>query len=181
MARFRGGVLLALAGLFIGCVSVAEVAHAAASATFYATPGGSASAGCSQVSPCSLSGAQVQGRSFLKSSPGADVTVLVGDGTYPLSSGLGFGAADSGGSGQPAVWKAGRGAPTAGTGLSGGPRRGDQAVWNLRDPRRFCRRQLNTDCARGAAPNSLGRPSAYTAARPLERAPWELLVAGRGD
>ncbi|NUP46936.1 MAG: hypothetical protein HOW97_06415, partial [Catenulispora sp.] len=117
MARFRGGTLLAAAGLLIGSIGLPSTAQAAASATFYTSPSGSAAASCSQASPCSLAGAQAQARSFLSANPGADVSVLVGDGTYRLSSGLAFGAADSGSAGHPVVWQA---APGAHPAVSGG-------------------------------------------------------------
>ncbi|MEV6012355.1 hypothetical protein AB0M29_36825 [Streptomyces sp. NPDC051976] len=119
MARYRGGAFLALAGLVMACIGVTGVAHAAASVTFFATPGGSSSAACSQTAPCSLSGAQARVRSFSQSNAGADVTVLVGDGMYRLSSGLEFGTADSGSSGHPVVWRA---APGAHPVVSGGYR-----------------------------------------------------------
>src|ERR1700722_12882042 len=58
---------------------------AATAVTLYASPSGTGTA-CSHASPCSLSGAQAAVRSQLAATSGADVTVLLADGTYRLDS-----------------------------------------------------------------------------------------------
>ncbi|WP_145911654.1 hypothetical protein [Kitasatospora viridis] len=100
-------------------MSFAGTAQAAASTTFYTSPSADPNAACTSSAPCSLSAAQARVKKVLSAKPGADVTVLVGDGTYRLTTGLSFGAADSGRPGHPVVWQA---APGAHPVVSGGYR-----------------------------------------------------------
>src|ERR1700729_18741 len=86
------GVAALAAALVVTGVSQASAATAV---TLYASPSGSGTA-CSQASPCSLSGAQAAVRSELAATSGADVTVLLQDGTYRLPRTWGFGGAGSG-------------------------------------------------------------------------------------
>src|SRR5271163_1229636 len=98
-------------------VTAAPQGSAAAAVTLYASPTGTGTA-CSQASPCSLSGAQGAVRSQLAATSGADVTVLLQDGTYRLASTWAFGAADSGTAGNPVMWQAAPGADPVISGAS---------------------------------------------------------------
>src|SRR3954469_12655833 len=83
----------------------APSASAATAVTLYASSTGTGSM-CTQASPCSLAGAQAAVRSLSPATSGADVTVLVQDGTYRLAATWSFGVADSGSAGHPVVWQA---------------------------------------------------------------------------
>jgi hypothetical protein len=89
-------------------VTVVPQVSAATGVTFYASPTGTGSM-CSQASPCSLAGAQSAVRSELASTSGADVTVLLQDGTphlrkYPRTGpGADTDPGTSAGSGRPAA------------------------------------------------------------------------------
>src|ERR1700677_3310748 len=84
-------------------VTVVPQVSAATTVTLYASPTGSGTT-CSQASPCSLSGAQGAVRSELAATSGADVTVLLQNGTYRLASTWAVGAGDFCTPGDPGIW-----------------------------------------------------------------------------
>ena len=125
-------------------VTAVPQASAATAVTLYASPTGSGTA-CSQASPCSLSGAQSAVRSELAATSGADVTVLLQDGTYRLASTWAFGAADSGSPGNPVIWEAAPGAHPVISGASqvtGWTEVGSSGVWSAPVPAGSASRQL---------------------------------------
>jgi hypothetical protein len=119
-------------------------ASAATAATFYASPAGSGTS-CTQAAPCSLAGAQSAVRAKLAADPGADVQVLLADGTYRLSSTWKFTAADSGSAGHPVVWRAAPGAVpviSGATRVTGWVQEGTSGVWSAPVPTGSETRQL---------------------------------------
>ncbi|WP_344662118.1 hypothetical protein [Catenulispora subtropica] len=135
-----GAALLAAAT----AVFVPGHASAATSATLYASPTGSGSA-CTQAAPCSLAGAQSAVRSLSPSTTGADVTVVVGDGTYRLTATWAFGPTDSGSGGHPVVWRAAAGAHPVISGASqvtNWTQVGTSGVWSAPVPAGSATRQL---------------------------------------
>ncbi len=125
-------------------VSIAGQAGAATPTTLYASPTGSGTA-CSLSAPCSLAGAQTAVENLAPSSSGASVTVDLLGGTYRLSSTWEFGAADSGGSGDPVVWQAAPGAQPVISGASqvtGWSQVGSSGVWSAPVPAGSASRQL---------------------------------------
>ncbi len=146
----------------------APPASAATVVTRYASPTGSGSA-CSQTSPCSLAGAQSAVRSLSPATSGADVTVLLQDGTYRPSSTWSFGAADSGSAGHPVVWQAAPGAHPVISGASrvtGWTQVGTSGVWSAPVPAGSASRQLYVDGSAApiaqASPAALGFSGAWT-------------------
>src|SRR3984957_9119079 len=141
---------------------------AATGVTLYASPTGSGTT-CSQASPCSLSGAQSAVRSQLAATSGADVTVLLHDGTYRLASTWAFGAADSGTPGNPVVWEAAPGAHPVISGASqvtGWTEVGSSGVWSAPVPAGSASRQLYVNGqeapAASASPSALGFSGSWT-------------------
>ncbi|MGQ4511642.1 right-handed parallel beta-helix repeat-containing protein [Streptomyces sp. DW26H14] len=94
----------------------APAAHRAPAAVSYASPTGSGSL-CTRARPCSLEGARASVRARIARSPGRDLRVELLGGTYPMTSPLRLGAADSGRDGATVSWEA---APGARPVLSGG-------------------------------------------------------------
>lgn len=149
-------------------VSALPQASAATAVTFYASPTGSGSV-CSQSSPCSLSEAQSAVRSELAATSGADVTVLLQNGTYRLTSTWEFGAADSGSRGNPVVWQAAPGAHPVISGASqitGWSEIGSSGVWSAPVPAGSASRQLYVNGqevpAAAASPSALGFTGSWT-------------------
>ncbi|WP_189807034.1 right-handed parallel beta-helix repeat-containing protein [Streptomyces tanashiensis] len=100
---------------------------------------------CSPSAPCSLTGAQSAVRAKLAATPDADVTVLIGDGTYQLGAPWKFGPADSGTAGHPVVWKAAAGAHpviSGATTVTGWTQVGTSGVWSAPVPAGSETRQL---------------------------------------
>ncbi|MEV6845831.1 hypothetical protein [Actinoplanes sp. NPDC051411] len=155
-ARALAAALLAAAGSLIA----ASAADAATAITLYASPAGSGSA-CTQAAPCSPAGAQNAVRSLAPATSGADVTVLMQDGTYRLSATWSFGPADSGSAGHPVVWQA---APGAHPVISGASRVtewtqvGTSGVWSAPAPAGSATRQLYVNGS--AAPVAMASPAA---------------------
>ena len=150
-------------------VSAATQSFAATTVTLYASPTGSGTA-CSQTSPCSLAGAQSAVRTQLAGTPGADVTVLLLDGTYRLASTWSFGAADSGSAGHPVVWQAATGAHPVISGASqitGWTQVGTSGVWSAPVPAGSASRQLYVNGSE--APVALATPSALGFTGTLDR------------
>ncbi|WP_031078960.1 right-handed parallel beta-helix repeat-containing protein [Streptomyces sp. NRRL WC-3742] len=147
----------------------APAAHAAAQTTLYASPSAGSGAACTQADPCTLPDAQAAVRGFLADNQGADVTVLLADGTYRPSSTWAFTAADSGSAGHPVVWRAAPGARPVISGASqigGWTQVGSSAVWSAPVPTGSNSRQLyvngqETPVAQ-AKPSSLGWSDAWT-------------------
>ncbi|WP_194923312.1 hypothetical protein [Catenulispora pinisilvae] len=167
---------LAVLALPLMSAPAARAAGAAGATTFYASPSAGSGTACTQAAPCTLPGAQAAVRSFLKSNRGADVTVLLEDGTYRLSSTWAFTAADSGSAGHPVVWQAAPGAHPVISGASqigGWSQVGTSAVWSATVPAGSNSRQLYVNGQEApvaqATPSSLGwsggwggSPSGYT-------------------
>src|SRR5580692_4946836 len=149
-------------------VTAVSQASAATVVTLYASPTGSGTA-CSQAAPCSLSGAQGAVRSELAATSGADVTVLLQDGTYRLASTWTFGAADSGSPGNPVVWRAAPGAHPVISGASqvtGWTEVGSSGVWSAPVPTGSASRQLYVNGQEApiasASPSVLGFSGSWT-------------------
>jgi Right handed beta helix region len=149
-------------------VSTLPMASAATVVTFYASPTGSGAV-CSQSLPCSLTGAQSAVRSQLARTSGADVTVLLLDGTYRLASTWAFGAADSGSAGHPVVWQGAPGAHPVISGASqvtGWTEVGTSGVWSAPVPTGSASRQLYVNGQEvpvaSASPSALGFARSWT-------------------
>ncbi|MFJ1596409.1 hypothetical protein [Streptomyces sp. NPDC088261] len=163
----RVGPVVAALGLMSTAPAV-QSADAAAAVTLYASPSGGGLV-CSSSAPCSLSGAQQAVRAQLAANSSADVTVLLADGVYRLSSTWSFGPADSGTPGHPVVWKAAPGARpviSGATRVTGWTQSGTSGVWSAPVPAGSDSRQLYVDgravpTAR-ATPASLGFRGAWT-------------------
>ncbi|WP_405590949.1 hypothetical protein [Streptomyces sp. NBC_01190] len=145
-----------------------QAATAATAVTLYASPSGAGSA-CSAAAPCSLSGAQSAVRSHVAANGSADVSVLLADGTYRLSSTWTLGAADSGTAGHPVVWKAAPGAHPVISGASqitGWTQVGSSGVWSAPVPGGSNSRQLyiggHEVPVAQASPASLGFRGSWT-------------------
>ncbi|MYS22157.1 hypothetical protein GA0115240_138530 [Streptomyces sp. DvalAA-14] len=145
-----------------------QSAGAASSVTLYASPSGAGSA-CSASAPCSLPGAQSAVRTQLAANGSADVSVLLADGTYHLSSTWTLGAADSGTAGHPVVWKAAAGAHPVISGASqvtGWTQLGSSGVWSAPVPTTSNSRQLYVGGHEApiaqASPSSLGFRGSWT-------------------
>ncbi|MEU0557541.1 hypothetical protein [Dactylosporangium sp. NPDC006015] len=143
-------------------------ATAATAATFSASPAGAGSS-CTQAAPCSLAGAQAAVRAKLAADPGADVQVLLADGTYRLSSTWKFTAADSGSTGHPVVWRAAPGAVpviSGATRVTGWVQEGTSGVWSAPVPAGSQTRQLYVDGRKvpvaGASLSDLGWNAGWT-------------------
>ena len=143
-------------------------AAAASTVTLYASPTGSGST-CSASAPCSLSGAQSAVRTQEAANSGANVSVLLADGTYRLSSTWSFGAADSGTPGHPVVWEAAPGAHPVISGASqitGWTQVGSSGVWSAPVPAGSNSRQLYVNGQEApvaqASPASLGFSGSWT-------------------
>jgi hypothetical protein len=162
------GAAALTAALTVTAVSQASPASAATVVTLYASPTGSGTA-CSQAAPCSLPGAQSAVRSQLAASSGANVTVLLQDGTYRLSSTWVFGAADSGSAGDPVTWAAAPGAHPVISGASqvtGWTQVGTSGVWSAPVPAGSASRQLYVNGQEApiasASPSALGFAGGWT-------------------
>jgi hypothetical protein len=160
--RITAGRALAAAALLaaVSALIPALSASAATAVTLYASPTGTGSA-CSQASPCSLAGAQSAVRSLSPATSGADVTVLLQDGTYRLSATWSFGAADSGSAGHPVVWQAAPGAHpviSGATQVTGWTQVGTSGVWSAPVPAGSASRQLYVNGSE--APIALASPAA---------------------
>ncbi|MDT8913680.1 hypothetical protein [Amycolatopsis sp. PS_44_ISF1] len=143
-------------------------AAAAVTSTFYAAPAGSGS-DCTPAAPCSLTGAQAATRNWVASHPGADVTVLLADGTFRPSRTWTFTAADSGSPGHPVVWTAAPGAHPVIDGASqitGWTEADAGGVWSAPVPAGSATRQLWVDGRKApvaqATPGDLGFTGAWT-------------------
>ncbi|MFG2042948.1 hypothetical protein [Dactylosporangium sp. NPDC048998] len=137
-----GAVSVAAAAVFVSVQALA-----ATGVTLYASPSGTGST-CTQTAPCSLSGAQSAVRTSLAANPGADVSVLLADGVYRLSSTWQFGTADSGSAGHPVVWSAAPGAHpviSGATRVTGWTQVGTSGVWSATTPSASASRQLYVD------------------------------------
>lgn len=148
----RGGLRrnrrLGIASLALGAIlalGTGAVSASAATITLYASPTGSGTS-CTQAAPCSLSAAQAAVRTAIAQAPTNDVSVVLAGGTYSLASTLKFGAADSGTSGHPVVWKA---APGTRPIISGGTRitgwsvaDAAKGIWSASVPAGSASRQL---------------------------------------
>ncbi|MBG6135887.1 hypothetical protein [Longispora fulva] len=122
------GLAALVAGLAVQAVPAATAATAV---TLYASTTGSGTA-CTQAAPCALAGAQSAVRAKLAADPGADVTVLLADGTYRLADTWKFGAADSGSAGHPVSWRAAAGATpviSGATRVTGWTQDGTTGAW----------------------------------------------------
>jgi hypothetical protein len=116
-----------------------------------------------------LSDAQAAVRSFLAANGGADVSVLLADGTYRLPSTWTFTAADSGSVWHPVVWQAAPGAHPVISGASqitGWNRVGTSAVWSAAVPSGSSSRQLYVNGQEApvaqASPGSLGMSGGWS-------------------
>jgi hypothetical protein len=159
------GVAALTSALMVTAVSQVSAATAV---TLYASPTGSGTA-CSQASPCSLSGAQSAVRSQLAAASGANVTVLLQDGTYRLGSTWVFGAADSGTAGNPVTWQAAPGAHPVISGASqvtSWTQVGTSGVWSAPVPAGSASRQLYVNGQEApvasASPSALGFAGGWT-------------------
>ena len=141
------GALALAASLAVGADPPA-LANSSPATVLYTAPTGSGSA-CTQQSPCSLTEAQQAVRAFLAGGGTGGIEVLVGDGIYRLGSGLQFGPADSGSSGNPVIWQAAPGAhPTisGGTQVTGWTESDPTAgIWSAKVPAGSATRQLFID------------------------------------
>jgi hypothetical protein len=142
---------------------ISAPAHAAAAATFYASPSASSGAACTQAAPCTLTDAQTAVRTFLAANSGGNVTVLLDDGTYRLANTWSFTAADSGSAGHPVVWEAAPGASpviSGATQVTGWTQVGTSGVWSAAVPAGSNSRQLYVNGQEAttaqATPSSLG-------------------------
>lgn len=158
------GTILSLAAV----APAVQSATAATAVTVYASPSGSGSA-CSSASPCALPAAQSAVRAQRAANSSADVTVLLADGTYRLSSTWTLGAADSGAAGHPVVWKAAPGAHPVVSGASqvtGWTQVGSSGVWSAPVPTSSNSRQLYVGGhevpVAQASPASLGFRGSWT-------------------
>ncbi len=113
-------ILLTVAG-----VVAPTTAHAAVTATVYASPTGSGTA-CSAAAPCSLTQAKSSVEAIDGSMSG-DIVVQLAGGTYRLSAPLSLGSADSGTNGHTVYWQA---APGQTPVISGGQQ---VTGWTLHD------------------------------------------------
>ncbi|MEV4559320.1 hypothetical protein AB0K51_20345 [Kitasatospora sp. NPDC049285] len=143
-------------------LSAVPSAGAAPTVTLYASPSGTGT-NCSVSSPCSLAEAQGAVRTQLAANSGADVSALLADGTYRLSSTWSFGAGDSGAAGHPVVWQAAPGAHPVISGASrvtGWTQVGSSGVWSAPVPAGSTSRQVYVDGQEApvaqATPASLG-------------------------
>ena len=155
------GITVAALTAALMVTAVSQVS-AATAVTLYASPTGTGTT-CSQASPCSLSGAQAAVRSQLAATSGADVTVLLPDGTYRLASAWEFGAADSGSAGNPVVWQSAPGAHPVISGasqVSGWTEVGSTGVWSAPVPAGSASRQLYVNDQE--APVASASPSALS-------------------
>jgi hypothetical protein len=166
-SRLTAGIGVAALSAALMVTGVSQVS-AATAVTLYASPTGTGTA-CSQASPCSLSGAQSAVRSDLAATSGADVTVLLQDGTYRLASTWAFGAADSGSPGNPVVWQAAPGAHPVISGASqvtGWTEVGSSGVWSAPVPSGSASRQLYVNGQEApvasATPSALGFTGSWT-------------------
>jgi hypothetical protein len=148
--------------------TAAPASTAASSVTLYASPSGSGST-CSASAPCSLSGAQSAVRTRESANSGANVSVLLADGTYRLASTWTFSAADSGTPGHPVVWEAAPGAHPVISGASqiiGWTQVGSNGVWSAPVPAGSNSRQLYVNGQEApvaqASPASLGFAGSWT-------------------
>ncbi|MFF7995852.1 hypothetical protein ACFZDG_39540 [Kitasatospora xanthocidica] len=110
-----------------------------------------------------MTGAQSAVRALSPSTSGADVTVVLADGTYRLSGTWAFGPADSGSAGHPVVWRAAPGARPVISGASqitDWSRVGSSDVWSAPVPAGSATRQLYVNGQKApvaqAGPTSLG-------------------------
>ncbi|WP_329158025.1 hypothetical protein OHB49_04290 [Streptomyces sp. NBC_01717] len=125
----------------------AAPAQVATQAVLWAAPDGHGAA-CTSRNPCSLSAAQAAVRKVEGGRHPAGVTVELTDGTYRLSKPLEFGAADSGSTGHPVVWRAAPGAHpviSGATRVTGWSQVGSTGVWSASVPRGSASRQLYVD------------------------------------
>lgn len=150
-------IALPFASSFAGGVASA----APAPVQLFAAPNGGGGA-CTQVAPCSLTGAQSSVRA-LDGSMTSDIDVLLEDGTYTLTSPLSFGPQDSGTNGFDVIYEA---APGAHPVLSGGGAvtgwhevDATNDIWAAPIPSGFDTGQVYVDGQR--VPRAQGLPSAY--------------------
>ena len=125
----------------------AAPAQEAGQAVLWAAPDGHGAA-CTSRNPCSLSAAQAAARKAEGGRHAADVTVELTDGTYRLDKPWEFGAADSGSTGHPVVWRAASGAHpvlSGATRVTGWSQVGSTGVWSAGVPRGSASRQLYVD------------------------------------
>ncbi|WP_392675839.1 IPT/TIG domain-containing protein [Streptomyces sp. LN785] len=125
----------------------AAPAQAATQAVLWAAPDGHGAA-CTSRNPCSLSAAQAAVRRVEGGRHPAGVTVELTDGTYRLSRPWEFGAADSGSTGHPVVWRAASGAHpviSGATRVTGWSQVGSTGVWSASVHRGSASRQLYVD------------------------------------
>src|SRR5215475_12047664 len=104
LARRVGAAVTVSLTVAAGVSAAMPTGTAAATTRIYAAPAGSGSA-CSPGRPCAITEAQAAVR-VARQHGSAPVTVVLADGTYPLTAPLPFGAADSGASGAPVAWTA---------------------------------------------------------------------------
>ena len=145
-----------------------QSATALSPVTLYASPSGTGSV-CSSSSPCSLPAAQSAVRAQRAADGSADITVLLADGTYRLSSTWTLSAADSGAPGHPVVWKSAPGAHPVISGASqitGWTQQGSTGVWSAPVPGASNSRQLyiggHEAPVAQASPTSLGFRGSWT-------------------
>lgn len=163
----RVGPIAAALGLVLAA-PVVQSATAAPAVTLYASPSGTGST-CSSASPCALPGAQQAVRTRLAAEPSADVSVLLADGVYRLSSTWSLGPADSGTPGHPVVWRSAPGAHpviSGATQVTGWTQRGSSGVWSAPVPSGSNSRQLyvggHAAPIAQATPASLGFRGSWT-------------------
>ncbi|MFG1809516.1 hypothetical protein [Streptomyces sp. NPDC049040] len=125
----------------------AAPAQAATGPVLWAAPDGHGAA-CTARNPCSLPAAQSAVRKTTKGRHAAGATVELTGGTYRLSEPWRFGAADSGSSGHPVVWRAAPGAHpviSGATRVTGWSQVGGTGVWSASVPHGSATRQLWID------------------------------------
>ena len=166
-------VIAGVSGLLLAFMAQSLIASpsadAATAATFYASPSASSGAACTQAAPCTLTDAQAEVRTYLAANSGANVTVLLENGTYRLANTWSFTAADSGSAGHPVVWQAAPGATpviSGATQISGWTQVGTSAVWSAPVPAGSNSRQLYVNGQEApiaqATPSSLGMSGGWT-------------------
>ena len=167
--RAIAGVSALLLAFMAQSLAASSSADAATAATFYASPSASSGAACTQAAPCTLTDAQAEVRSYLAANSGADVTVLLENGTYRLANTWSFTAADSGSAGHPVVWQAAPGATpviSGATQVTGWTQVGTSAVWSATVPAGSNSRQLYVNGQEApiaqATPSSLGMSGGWS-------------------
>ena len=167
--RVIAGVGTLLLALMAQPLIASASAQAATAVTFYASPSAGSGAACTQAAPCTLTDAQAEVRTYLAANSGANVTVLLENGTYRLANTWSFTAADSGSAGHPVVWQAAPGATpviSGATQVSSWTQVGTSGVWSAGVPAGSNSRQLYVNGQEApiaqATPSSLGMSGGWS-------------------